>query len=240
MPKENKGSGSDSSTGTGVKKRLRISPCKLDESGNVEVDDSAAFELMLNPSSYSHAYSINYSNKEALGRLGSDSKFSGVNPEKVNFDIVIDGTGVVVAASGKTPDVKTQVKSLSTIVYQYDGDTHEPNHLRVLWGSLIFFGRLDSMDVEYTLFKPDGEPLRAKIKLAFSGFISKEEEALRANRSSPDLSHIIEVKAGDTLPLLCYRVYKDSSYYMEVASANNLTHFRDIKPGTKLHFPPLR
>jgi nucleoid-associated protein YgaU len=70
--------------------------------------------------------------------------------------------------------------------------------------------------------------------------MSKEEEALRANRSSPDMSHLIEVKAGDTLPLLCYRVYRDSSYYLEVARQNKLTDFRDLKPGSKLHFPPLR
>jgi nucleoid-associated protein YgaU len=96
------------------------------------------------------------------------------------------------------------------------------------------------MSVDYTLFKPSGEPLRAKVKLSFSGFMSKEEEALRANRSSPDLTHLIEVKAGDTLPMLCYRVYKDCSYYLEVAKVNGITNFRDLQLGTKLHFPPLR
>ena len=89
------------------------------------------------------------------------------------------------------------------------------------------------------MFKPSGEPLRARVQLGFIGFMSKEEEALRANRSSPDMSHLIEVKAGDTLPTLCYRVYKDSSYYLEVARVNNMTDFRDIKPGSKLLFPPL-
>ncbi len=222
----------------GSKKKLKISPCTVDDSGNVTVDDGSSFEVMLNPSSYSHAYSIGYNKKEAIGQLGSDTKFSGIKPEKVNFDVVVDGTGVV--ESSDASDVKTQVKELTDIVYKYDGGEHEPSHVRVLWGSLIFFGRLETMSVEYTLFKPSGEPLRAKIKLSFSGFMSKEEEALRANRSSPDLSHLIEVKAGDTLPLLCYRVYKDSSYYMEVAKVNNLTNFRDIAPGSKLHFPPLR
>ncbi|MEN8132590.1 MAG: peptidoglycan-binding protein [Pseudomonadota bacterium] len=226
----------------GSKKKLKLSPCTLDDSGNVTVNDGGSFEVMLNPSSYSHAYSIGYNKKEALGQLGSDTKFSGIRPEKVNFDIVIDGTGVVNPPSGgnDSPDVKTQVEQLTKIVYQYDGSNHEPNHVRLLWGSLIFFGRLDSMSVDYTLFKPTGEPLRAKIKLAFSGFMSKEEEALRANRSSPDLSHLIEVKAGDTLPMLCYRVYKDCSYYLEVARINNITNFRAIKPGSTLHFPPLR
>ena len=224
----------------GAKKKLKISPCTVDDSGNVSVDDGSSFEVMLNPSSYSHSYSISYNKKEAMGQLGSDTKFSGVKPEKVNFDIIIDGTGVVDLGDAEAPDVKQQVNALTDIVYKYDGGNHEPNHVRILWGSLIFFGRLESMSVEYTLFKPGGEPLRAKIKLAFSGFMSKEEEALRANRSSPDLSHLIEFKAGDTLPSLCYRVYKDCSYYLEVARVNDITNFRDIRPGTKLHFPPLR
>jgi hypothetical protein len=225
---------------TGSKKKLKLSPCTVDDSGNVTVDAGSSFEVMLNPSSYSHSYSIGYNNKEAIGQLGSDAKFSGIKPEKVGFDIVIDGTGVVESPDSASSDVKDQVKELTDIVYKYDGSNHEPNHVRVLWGNLIFFGRLESMSVEYTLFKPGGEPLRAKIKLSFSGFMSKEEEALRASRSSPDLSHLIEFKAGDTLPLLCYRIYKDCSYYLEVARVNNITNFRDIKPGSKLHFPPLR
>ena len=222
------------------KKRLKLTPCTVDQSGNVSIDDGASFELMLNPSSYSHSYSIGYNNKEAIGQLGSDTKFSGIKPEKVSFDIVIDGTGVVEVPGSASADVKDQVSELTDVVYKYDGDNHEPNHVRIIWGNLIFFGRLESMSVAYTLFKPNGEPLRAKVKLAFSGFMSKEEEALRANRSSPDLSHLVEFKAGDTLPLLCYRIYNDSSYYVEVARVNNITNFRDIKPGSRLHFPPLR
>ena len=222
--------------GIAQKKKLKISPCTVDSTGNVSVDDGDSFEVMLNPSSYSHTYSIGYNKKEAMGQLGSDAKFSGIKPENVKFDLVLDGTGVVEADD----DVKTQVKSLTDVVYAYDGSEHEPSYVRLLWGSMIFFGRLESMSVEYTLFKPSGEPLRAKIQLAFTGFMSKEEEALRANRSSPDLSHVIEVRAGDNLPMLCYRVYKDCSYYLEVARVNGITNFRDIQPGTKLHFPPLR
>ncbi len=221
----------------GEKKRLAISPCD-DDGGKISVDEGTVFEVMVNPSSYSHAHSISYNKKEAIGQAGAETKFGSVDAEKINFDIVLDGTGVVDVAG--VPDVKVQVQQLSAIVYKYDGSKHETNIVRLLWGSLIFFGRLDSMSIEYTLFKPSGEPLRAKVKLAFSSFLSKEEEALQANRSSPDLSHYVEVQAGDTLPLLCYRIYKDSAYYLEVARVNNLTSFRDLQPGTRLHFPPLR
>ena len=223
---------------TGEKKKLIISPCTIESNGKVTVDQREKYEVMLNPSGFTHQYAIEYNQKKALGQVGSDSKFSAVNAEKVSFDIVIDGTGVVNQSNGA--DVKTRVRQLNGIVYKYDGNNHEPNHVRILWGSLIFFGRLQSMSIEYTLFKPSGEPLRAKAKLAFAGFMSKEEAVLKADRSSPDLTHHIEVKAGDTLPLLCYRIYKDSSYYPEVAKANNMVNFRDIKPGTLIHFPPLR
>lgn len=226
----------------GSKIKFKISPCTVDDSGNVTVDDGASYETMLNPSTYSHSRSIGYSKKKVLGQLGSDTKFSDIQPEKINFDILMDGTGVVSqpTAGNDSPDVKTQIKKLNDIVYKYDGVHHEPNHVRILWGDLIFFGRLESLSIDYTLFKPSGEPLRAKVKLSISSFMSKEEEGLRANRSSPDLSHQIEVKAGDTLPMLCYRVYKDCSYYLEVAKINSITNVRDIKPGSKLHFPPLR
>jgi hypothetical protein len=229
----------------GLKKKLRISPCKVDTAGNISVDSSKkSFEVMLNPSDYKHHYSICYNKKEDLGQSASEPKFSNIEEETVTIgEIVIDGTGVVnlpIPGVG-SPDVKTQIQQLKDVVYTYKGDIHQPNYVRLLWGSLIFFGRMKSMSVNYTLFKPSGEPLRAKVQnLSFGGFMSKEERSLRANKSSPDQTHIVEFKAGDTLPLLCYRIYKDSSYYPEVARANNIVNFRDIKPGTKLYLHPLR
>jgi len=225
---------------TGAKEMLTITGCTVDAEGNLSVDSSKEFKVMLNPSSYTQNYSIQYSKKEALGQTGSELKFSATDPEKLDLkEIVIDGTGAI-DTGGTYDDVKTQIKNLRDIAYTYDGDEHEPNPVRILWGNLIFFGRLTKMSVDYTLFKPSGEPLRAKVGLSLSEFKSKNEEALRANRSSPDLDHIVEVRAGDTLPLLCHRIYKNSSYYTDIAKVNNLSSFRGLKPGTRLHFPPLR
>ncbi len=225
---------------TGLKKMLTVSACTVDAAGNISVDSSKQkFEVMLNPSSYKHDFAIQYNTQETLGQSGGELKFSATDLEKVNFDIVIDGTGVV-DTGGSLVEVKTQVENLKTIVYDYDGTQHEPTPVRLLWGSLIFFGRLTTMSVDYTLFKPSGEPLRAKVSLAFSGFMSKNEESLKANRSSPDLTHIVEVRAGDSLPLLCYKIYKNPSYYTDIARVNNLGSFRGLEPGTRLQFPPLR
>lgn len=224
--------------GGGQKQKLSIAPCKIDAAGNINVDRSKQpFEVLLNPSSYSRDLVIDYNQTPALGQYGGEPRFSAYRPESVKFDLVLDGTGVT---GGVVTDVKTQVKQLEAVVYGYDGKQHEPAPVRVLWGSLILFGRLTSLSFSYTLFKPSGEPLRAKATLGLKGYMSSEEGSLRANRSSPDLTHHVLVRAGDTLPLLCHRIYQDSAYYPEVARVNGLDGFRSLVPGTRLYFPPLR
>jgi hypothetical protein len=226
---------------TGPNKKLTITACTMDKGGTISATGTT-FEVMMNPSGYTHQRSIEYSDAAATGSAGRTNNFDKMGQETITFtEMIIDGTGAVppTVSSNSTRDVKSQVDALTKIVYNYSGNNHEPPWVRLLWGSLIFFGRLSSMTLNYTLFKPNGEPLRAKVNLEFRGAMSPQEEALRANRSSPDLSHRIHVVDGDTLPLLCYRVYRDSSYYPEVARFNGLTNFRSLKPGTVLLFPPL-
>jgi nucleoid-associated protein YgaU len=94
--------------------------------------------------------------------------------------------------------------------------------------------------MKYTLFKPDGTALRANVTLKFKENIDFKTKLKMAQMSSPDLTHVRTVKAGDTLPLMTYRIYGDSSWYPEVARFNNLRHFSAIKPGDEIHFPPLK
>jgi Contractile injection system tube protein len=224
----------------GQKTRMVITRCDVSPGGAVTLED-VSFTVMLNPSEFTHDYTISYNTKKTLGQVGSDTKFSAINPDKINFAILIDGTGAVPSADSKAKivDVSTQLENLSKVVYSYVGDEHQPSHVRLLWGTLIFFGRMESMSTQYTLFKPSGEALRAKVTLKFVGFMSKKQMELESNRSSPDLSHIVDVVEGDTLPLLCDRIYGDSWYYLEVAKFNRLASFRTLKPGMRLHFPPL-
>ena len=228
---------------TGLKQLLTITPCTVETSGKIKVGAaSTGFKVMINPSKFTHGFSIKENENTALGKSSVATKFASYEPETVAFDIVIDGTGVVnlpIPGLG-SPDVETQVIELKKVIYKFDGEEHAPRLVRLLWGSFLFFGRLETMTMDYTLFKPSGKPLRAKITLKFSGYVSDPEESLKAKRASPDLNHIVEVKSGDTLPLLCYRIYKDSSYYADVAKVNNLLNFRSLNPGDRLHFPPLR
>ena len=155
-------------------------------------------------------------------------------------ELVLDGTGVVKSSNSQPVSVKDQIDLLKSVVYTYVGSKHEAPIVQLTWGSFLFYGRVESLKFDYTLFKPSGVPLRAKVSLTFIEYQSSEEIVKEAQNESPDLTHLVEVKAGDTLPLLCYRIYQNSAYYPDVARINNLTHFNDIKPGMQLKFPPLQ
>ena len=136
--------------------------------------------------------------------------------------------------------VYAYIDKFRTIVSSYNGNIHRPNFLRISWNLLIFRCVCTSFDVKYTLFKPDGSPLRAEITLSLTGSEDFSTKAKKAANNSPDLTHHRIFLAGDSLPLMCYRIYGDSSYYLDVARKNKLNNIYDIKPGTAIYFYPTK
>lgn len=198
------------------------------------------FVVMINPSSYDHSFSITYSEEESPGKAAKTSKFKAVGPESVSLNFILDDTGAV--PRNKENDGKTvtkMIKELKDVVYKYYGESHEPNFVLLKWGTLLFKSRLDSLKIDYQMFKPNGVPLRAKVTLSFKGFVDPAKESQLANRSSPDLTHIVTIKEGDSLPFLCNKIYKNSKYYLKVAEINNLVNIRRLKVGSQIIFPPL-
>ena len=86
------------------------------------------------------------------------------------------------------------------------------------------------------MFSPDGNPLRAKADVGFSGFSDAKLMAAKANKQSPDMSHLKVMKPTNNIPMFCAEIYKDSTLYTEVARANDLDSFRKIKNGKTKNF----
>jgi contractile injection system tube protein len=200
------------------------------------------YAVLINPDTYTHSYSIQYDNQTPPGSNGTFTVFDKMGEETVSCKITFDGTGVIPdspAAKGGSSSVKDQINSFRQIVFQYSGEQHRPKFVMLKWGTLLFKCQLKTLTLRYTLFTPDGQPVRAEADVVFAGYNNVAEKKKEKNDSSPDMSHLVTVKAGDTLPLLCYRIYGTSLPYAEVARVNGLTGFRRIEPGMQLLFPPL-
>ncbi|MEM0577647.1 hypothetical protein [Flavobacterium polysaccharolyticum] len=195
------------------------------------------YTVMINPETIKWQRGIEYNEQQAPNTSAPSQKYKSTPVEKLNFDIVIDCTGIV---DSKRVDMNQEISSLESIIYTYNGKIHRPNFVKVQWGkSLVFKGVLKSMDTSYTLFKPDGSPLRAKLSLGFSEYISPQSVEELDAKKSPDITHLISVVEGNTLLQLCEQTWNDDSYYIQVAQYNELNKFRNLKGGQKLIFPPI-
>lgn len=193
------------------------------------------FNVMFNPQEYTLKYNIESDSSQGMGTSGSDQTFKKITPEDLSLEFMIDGTG----ATGEVVNVPKKVSEFLDVTYNYKGDEHRPRYLTISWGTLVFKCILKSASVKYTLFNPDGTPIRAKLNTTFAQFKEDELRVAEESDSSPDLTHRRIVQDGDTLPLMCYRIYGDSKYYLQVAAANDITNFRNIEAGQKIYFPPL-
>ena len=203
----------------------------------------APLKVPINPSTYSHSLNIDYDEKKAAGSAGGSPVFNKMGRETINFDLVFDGTGAVPMPPDviqiKSKGIADQIQALKEVTCSYNGEIHSPYFLKLVWGLLLFKCRLSSLDLTYSLFTPNGIPLRATAHAGFICFTDEYELQARARKSSPDLTKLVTVQAGDSLPLLCHRIYGHSRYYSQVAEANGLTGFRGLRPGMQLVFPPL-
>jgi len=195
------------------------------------------YTLMINPDSVKLQRAIEYNEQQAPATSSASQKYKSTPSDKLNFDIVIDCTGVVDATR---TTMSAEVTALQDIVYTYNGQIHRPNFVKIQWGqNFSFSGVLTSFDISYTLFKPDGSPLRAKISMAFTQYISPSTVTKNDAPTSPDLTHILIVNGGITLPQMCLQVWKDDRYYIDVAKFNKLNKFRNLGNIDKLIFPPI-
>jgi len=198
-------------------------------------EEIGQYTLQINPEKYAHKHSTALTKSRTTDTAGVTTKFNVHEPQNVSFEFYFDATGVVPGMTS-LPDA---IKTFTDLVYTYNGDIHSPNYLRLLWGALNFECRITSLNIDYLLFNPNGIPLRAKLNVTFNEYLSPQKIALLAKKQSPDLTHARVAVAGDTLPLMCFRVYQDSKHYLDVARINNLSDFRNLKPGQQIFFPQL-
>ncbi len=230
--------------------KLTITVCDENQQYAPKTGEEFVYTALINPEEIKKTLTIEYDSTQADGTTGVNLKFKKQKFGSLTIDLLFDGTGVLANdrsfgsnfLANQNPDsAKKQLDQFKKVVYEYDSDKHEPNVVQIKLGEEIILEtcKLLSLDLTYSLFKPSGEPLRIKASCRFGSSIDDEERVKKENSKSPDLTHIRYVKEGDTLPLMCFNIYRNSSLYLEVARVNKLTNFRRLKVGDKLFFPPI-
>jgi hypothetical protein len=208
-----------------------------------------AFEVTINPESYTTSHRIEFSDTQAPGTSMPILKFNKITAQEISFDFLFDSTGVIKEATAlsigianpfeKPKSVADEIDAFRKNIIEYRRDIHRPYFLKIHWGTLLFKCVLTNMDIEYKLFKSDGTPIRAIAKCTFKGTVEEDLRKALENKQSPDVTHERLVKSGDRLSLMTYRIYKQQKYLLPVAEFNQLDSFRNVIAGTKIYFPPV-
>lgn len=199
----------------------------------------AEFLAFVNPAEITLSYEMEYDAGQGSGTTNSRMEFKKVKPGDLALTLFLDGTGANPLPDGAPADVQDMVARFQAVT-GYNGDIHRPNYLKVLYGTLpVKRCVLKSASIAYKLFRRDGVPLRAVITASFTDNSDDKTRVAKAQDKSSDLTHVRLVRAGDTLPALCNQIYGDPRRYLDVAAFNALDNFRELRPGTRLVFPPI-
>lgn len=198
------------------------------------------FIVPVNPEQYAQSFKIKYDKNVAKGGQGVESKYRLSEPEELQLEFIFDGTDTIYGyhSSLAGQKVSDQIITFKGVVYNLNGETHQPRFLKLVWTNLTFDCVLTELQISYTLFDTNGDPLRAKLTCKFLSFKETERRVKEEGKNSPDLTHIRTVSQDQNLPLMVNALYGNTELYLEVARVNNLTNFRRLRPGQRLTFPP--
>lgn len=220
----------------------------------VAVDGEDRFVLQVNPESYTQRYGVEYADNPIPGSTGDPGTYDHTLPKTFDLDILFDSSGVIqdqgllkVGLVSPLPlegpdDVTARIEKLKKFCYNFQSDTHRPYFVRLCWGdeSGFFFGVVKTLSIDFKLFKPNGKPIRAVAHLSLQEARSPQQQQVSTPAHSPDLTHHRIKKAGDVFTQMVNRQYDSPDYYLDVARANSMVNFRNIRSGTTISFPPLK
>jgi len=97
---------------------------------------------------------------------------------------------------------------------------------------------VESVKQKFTLFSPDGIPLRATLTVVLREYKTLDEQLKHLNLTSPDRTHSYVTQNGDTLARIAAQYYRGPGEWRSIADANGIEDPRRLAPGATLTIPP--
>lgn len=196
--------------------------------------------VQFNPEEYTLNREINYAQAAIPGLSAPILQFVHGNMQTLQMELFLDsyeqhkvGSTTVNAAQS---DVRILVRRVTDLM-SIDPATHAPPVLLFTWGSLAFTCVLANCSQRFTMFLPDGIPVRARLTVTFNEYRNIDLEAKEVKRETSDYSKRHVVSQGETLSSIAGAEYGDPRLWRVIAIANRLQSARNLALGLKLLVP---
>ena len=214
-------------------------------------DNIEFIEVQFNPTELSFNKGVQIAEIAIPGLDSPLLQFVRGQDETIAMDLFFDTTenGMGVGATSVTT-LTDQIYSLVKI----DPNRHAPPICTFLWNSSFpgcdvsdslgnqkrseFQCLVESVRHKYTLFSPEGVPLRATVSVTLREYKTVDDQFAQLNLNSPDRTQVHILQQGETLSSVAGKHYDQPGEWRQIAQANGIEDPRRLDPGTFLTVPP--
>jgi hypothetical protein len=197
---------------------------------SIEPESQGAIDVLFNPTQYSIEKSNQIAEIAIPGLESPILQYVHGNTRTLSMELFFD-----------TYEEQTDVRKHTDKIYgllNINPSTHVAPICKVSWGSLTFRGVLDHASGKFTMFLPDGTPVRATVSVIFKEFIDVKVLVRQRPTQSSDHRKSRLARSGDRIDNIAAEEYDDAKKWRPIAEANNLDNPRQLDPGRLLVIPP--
>jgi hypothetical protein len=192
-------------------------------------------KVLFNPTQYQVSESNQFSEVAIPGVGAPPLQFIRGTARTLSMQLFFDTYDPVQSNVKQGSDVRKYTDQIVGLL-AVDSDKHGPPACRFSWAHFAFVGVLEKADQTFTLFMPDGTPVRATIDVTFKE-LGQEQVEQAGRLFSADFAKHYVVRRGDTLSNIAADKYGDPAKWRPIAEENGLDDPLALEPGQVLVIP---
>lgn len=202
-------------------------------------------DCMFNPAEYTISKTNSWGagkKEKAMNRDLPIPNFQGGGAMTLTLSLLFD-----TYTTKEQPDVRKQYTEKVLLLMKVDKDLKDPEskggrppYVVFAWGKAWGFKAvITSITQRFTLFKPDGTPLRATLDVTFQQVHDEGTFPTQNPTSVAEVQKVRVVHPGETIDAIAFDEYGDANRWKMIADHNDLDDPLRLRPGQRLAIPPL-
>jgi Contractile injection system tube protein/LysM domain len=204
------------------------------QNAQLEVEGGDTIQCAFNPSSYTVSKTNVWTYKPTQGKDYPDPEFGGGLPMTYRLSLLLDAS-----LQGSDASVKDDANKLMQAMH---GEGSAPRFITFSWGSVKLPKAAPlSISIQYSLFHPNGEPIRAFVDLELAQAEATSPPGQAQNPTTRGFAGLRSrvVRDGDSLPSIANEAYGDPTRWRVIAEANGIDDPLRLRRGRALTIPRL-
>ncbi len=209
---------------------------EVTESGD-EKSGGISVACMFNPFEYTVTKTNTYKEERSNRSDVPGFEFEKAGPQALKLSLVFDTFEEGEDVSRETNKLWKLMESKT----RQEGNRNRkvpPPEVAFEWGVFRFVAVITTMMQKFSLFKPDGTPVRANVQVTFTQHKDLEDYPNQNPTSGGgDIQRVWRIIAGDRLDTIAYAVYGDATKWRQIATYNGIVNPLKLRAGQQLIIP---